>query len=58
MDVPVSPTNVSNESLYAVRHGRLIRIKVFYRLPDGAVQLRSYNRLEYPDEEVETIDPD
>ena len=39
-------------SLYAIDHGGLLRVKQLYRLPGGAVKIRSFNRDEYPDETI------
>ncbi len=37
--------------IYALDHDGLLRIKFLYRLPGGALRLRSYNREEYGDED-------
>ena len=39
-------------ALYAVDHGGLLRVKQLYRLPHGAIKIRSFNRDEYPDEVI------
>lgn len=37
--------------IYALEHGGLFRVKFLYRLPNGGIRMRSYNRDEYPDED-------
>lgn len=44
--------SIIDGSLYAVDHGGLLRVKQLYRLPHGAIKIRSFNRDEYPDEIV------
>ena len=44
-------TKIIDGQIYAVDHDGLLRIKFLYRLPGGALRLRSYNREEYADED-------
>ncbi|NWB63941.1 helix-turn-helix transcriptional regulator [Pseudomonas sp. F1002] len=44
-------TKIIDGQIYAIDHDGLLRIKFLYRLPGGALRLRSYNREEYGDED-------
>ncbi|NVZ62022.1 helix-turn-helix transcriptional regulator [Pseudomonas gingeri] len=44
-------TRIIDGQLYALDHDGLLRVKFLYRLPGGAIRLRSFNRDEYQDEE-------
>lgn len=44
-------TRIIDGQIYALDHDGLLRIKFLYRLPGGALRLRSYNREEYGDED-------
>lgn len=41
---------IRDGSLYALRDGVLLRVKVMINQPDGGILLRSFNKDEYPDE--------
>ncbi|UVM53523.1 helix-turn-helix transcriptional regulator [Pseudomonas sp. B21-012] len=43
-------TNIIDGEIYAFNHGGMLRVKYLYRLPAGAVRIRSENDDEYPDE--------
>ncbi|AXF52849.1 MAG: putative transcriptional regulator [Podoviridae sp. ctdb7] len=43
-------TNIIDGEIYAFNHGGMLRVKYLYRLPAGAVRIRSENYDEYPDE--------
>jgi phage repressor protein C with HTH and peptisase S24 domain len=44
-------TKIIDGQVYALDHDGLLRIKFLYRLPGGALRLRSFNREEYADED-------
>ena len=48
-------TRIVDGQVYALDHDGLLRIKFLYRLPGGALRLRSFNREEYADEDY-TLD--
>jgi phage repressor protein C with HTH and peptisase S24 domain len=48
--IDTASTTVSDGKIYAIRHGRMVRIKVLYNLPGGGLRIRSYNSDEYEDE--------
>ncbi|MDD1150373.1 helix-turn-helix transcriptional regulator [Pseudomonas sp. TNT2022 ID357] len=43
-------TNIHDGEIYAFNHGGMLRVKYLYRLPGGAIRIRSENDDEYPDE--------
>jgi phage repressor protein C with HTH and peptisase S24 domain len=43
-------TQVIDGEMYALEHDGMLRVKYLYRLPAGALRLRSHNNAEYPDE--------
>jgi phage repressor protein C with HTH and peptisase S24 domain len=43
-------THIIDGEMYALEHGGMLRVKYLYRLPGGALRLRSHNSAEYPDE--------
>ncbi|MEB0025015.1 helix-turn-helix transcriptional regulator [Pseudomonas sp. MH9.2] len=43
-------TQVIDGEMYALEHDGMLRVKYLYRLPCGAMRLRSHNSAEYPDE--------
>jgi len=43
-------TQVIDGEMYALEHDGMLRVKYLYRLPGGALRLRSHNSAEYPDE--------
>lgn len=43
-------TNIIDGEIYAFNHGGMLRVKYLYRLPAGAIRIRSENDNEYPDE--------
>ncbi|SEI01790.1 helix-turn-helix transcriptional regulator [Pseudomonas fuscovaginae UPB0736] len=45
-----SLTQVVDGEIYALEHDGMLRVKYVYRLPAGALRLRSHNSEEYPDE--------
>lgn len=49
--VDTANTTIVDGKVYAVAiDGELLRVKLLYRLPNGQVRIRSYNREEYEDE--------
>lgn len=48
-------TTIIDGEIYAIDHDGMLRVKYLYRLPGGALRLRSENEDEYPDE---VIDPE
>ncbi|WP_342650888.1 helix-turn-helix transcriptional regulator [Pseudomonas sp. REB1044] len=49
--IDTGSTVVRDGKIYALNQNGHLRIKTLYRLPDGGIRLRSFNREEYPDEE-------
>lgn len=49
-----SLTQVVDGVIYALEHDGMLRVKYLYRLPGGALRLRSHNSAEYPDEVFST----
>jgi phage repressor protein C with HTH and peptisase S24 domain len=43
-------TQIIDGEMYALEHSGMLRVKYLYRLPGGALRLRSHNSTEYPDE--------
>ncbi|WP_397451201.1 helix-turn-helix transcriptional regulator [Pseudomonas sp. NA-150] len=43
-------THITDGEIYALEHDGMLRVKYLYRLPGGALRLRSHNSGEYPDE--------
>lgn len=50
--IDTANTKVKDGEMYAVDHDGLLRVKILYRLPGGGMRLRSYNKDEYPDEDI------
>lgn len=46
----LSDTIIIDGEIYAFNHGGMLRVKYLYRLPGGAVRVRSENTDEFPDE--------
>lgn len=51
LGIDLGMTRIIDGKIYALDHGGLLRIKFMYRLPNGGVRLRSFNREEHPDED-------
>lgn len=49
-------TRIKDGDMYAIDHGGLLRVKILYRLPNGGIRLRSFNRDDYPDEDLNAED--
>lgn len=49
--VDQSKKDIKDGDIYALSHNDHLRVKMLYRLPNGGVRMRSFNREEYPDEE-------
>lgn len=45
-------TKITDGGIYAIEHEDLFRVKMLYRLPGHRVSLRSYNKDDFPDEDV------
>ncbi|WP_223511473.1 XRE family transcriptional regulator [Pseudomonas sp. GL-B-19] len=45
-----SDTSIIDGEIYAFNHGGMLRVKYLYRLPAGAIRIRSENTEDYPDE--------
>lgn len=43
---------IKNGDAYALRDIDMVRVKLLYRRPGGGLRIRSYNRDEYPDEDL------
>lgn len=50
--VDTAKTAVRDGKMFAIDHNGMLRVKVLYRLPNGGVRLRSFNRDEWPDEDL------
>lgn len=50
--VDTSQTRVIDGKMYAINHDGMLRVKLLYRIPGGGIRLKSYNKEEYPDEDV------
>ncbi|CNE50878.1 XRE family transcriptional regulator [Yersinia enterocolitica] len=46
-------TKITDGGIYAIEHEDLFRVKLLYRLPGHRVSLRSYNKDDFPDEDVD-----
>lgn len=47
-----SITKIVDGEMYAIDHDGHLRVKLLYQTPGGGIRLRSYNREEYPDENL------
>ena len=47
---------IKDGKIYAINHGDLLRTKILQRLPDNKIRIKSYNSVEWPDEEVSADD--
>jgi len=54
--IDTANTKIKDGDMYAVDHGGLLRVKVLFRLPNGGIRLRSFNRDDYPDEDLTADD--
>ncbi|WP_430442340.1 XRE family transcriptional regulator [Providencia huaxiensis] len=50
--VDISKKDIKDGDLYAIRDGVLLRVKILVYRPDGGIVIRSFNRDEYPDEQL------
>lgn len=50
--VDISNRTIKDGDLYAIRDGVLLRVKILVYRPDGGVVIRSFNKEEYPDEQL------
>ncbi|WP_353243563.1 helix-turn-helix transcriptional regulator [Providencia sp.] len=50
--IDVSNKKIKDGDLYAIRDGVLLRVKILIYRPDGGLIIRSFNRDEYPDEQL------
>lgn len=50
--VDISKKDIKDGDLYAIRDGVLLRVKILVYRPDGGIIIRSFNRDEYPDEQL------
>jgi len=48
--VDKSNTKIIDGKIYAIDHAGMFRLKIIYNIPGGGVRLRSYNKIEHPDE--------
>lgn len=44
-------TKIIDGGIYAIQQGDLLRVKILHRLPNNKIIIRSYNTIDYPDEE-------
>lgn len=45
-------TQIIDGEIYAIDHGGLLKVKYLYRLPSGGIRIRSEDRDEFPDEDL------
>jgi len=50
--IDISNKKIKDGDLYAIRDGVLLRVKILVYRPDGGLIIRSFNKDEYPDEQV------
>ncbi|CAG9417851.1 MULTISPECIES: XRE family transcriptional regulator [Providencia] len=50
--VDITKRDIKDGDLYAIRDGVLLRVKILIYRPDGGLIIRSFNRDEYPDEQL------
>ncbi|HCT9023285.1 TPA: helix-turn-helix transcriptional regulator [Proteus mirabilis] len=50
--VDVSKRDIRDGDLYAIRDGVLLRVKILVYQPDGGIIIKSFNKDEYPDEQL------
>jgi len=50
--IDTANTKIKDGDMYAIDHDGLLRVKVLYRLPGGGIRVRSFNRDDYPDEDL------
>jgi phage repressor protein C with HTH and peptisase S24 domain len=50
--IDTEKTAIKDGKMFAIDHGGMLRVKILYRLPNGGIRLRSFNRDEWPDEDI------
>jgi phage repressor protein C with HTH and peptisase S24 domain len=50
--IDTANTKIKDGDMYAIDHDGMLRVKVLYRLPGGGMRVRSFNRDDYPDEDL------
>lgn len=50
--IDTANTKIKDGDMYAIDHDGMLRVKVLYRLPGGGMRVRSFNREDYPDEDL------
>lgn len=52
LGINTADTNIKDGKIYAINHGGLLRTKILQRLPDNKVRIKSFNSIDYPDEDA------
>jgi phage repressor protein C with HTH and peptisase S24 domain len=50
--VDIGSTDIKDGKVYAIDHDGALRVKQLYKLPNGGLRLRSFNRDEWDDENL------
>lgn len=50
--IDTANTKIKDGDMYAIDHDGMLRVKVLYRQPGGGMRIRSFNRDDYPDEDL------
>ncbi|WP_440590609.1 XRE family transcriptional regulator [Rheinheimera fenheensis] len=50
--IDTANTKIKDGDMYAIDHDGMLRVKMLYRLPGGGMRVRSFNRDDYPDEDL------
>lgn len=50
--IDTEKTAIKDGKMFAIDHGGMLRVKLLYRLLNGGIRLRSFNREEWPDEDI------
>ncbi|WNO60862.1 helix-turn-helix transcriptional regulator [Rheinheimera sp. MMS21-TC3] len=50
--IDTASTKIKDGEMYAIDHDGLLRVKILHRLPGGGIRIRSFNRDDYPDEDL------
>lgn len=51
--VDLANKRIIDGAIYAIDHGDLLRVKQLFRLPNKKLSIRSYNKIDFPDEEAD-----
>lgn len=51
--VDLANKRIVDGAIYAIDHGDLLRVKQLFRMPNKKLSIRSYNKIDFPDEEAD-----